>query len=73
MWLDCTSSNTDAPIEAPQRFVSLYSHFNDPKKETFTAMVSVVDESVKNVTTVRLRAALMEAIHFRAIRLEIII
>eukprot|EP01043_Picozoa_sp_COSAG02_P019242 COSAG02_NODE_920_length_15934_cov_11.363751_3_plen_360_part_00 len=43
--------NTHAPIEAPPRFVSLYSHFNDPKKETFTAMVSVVDESVKNVTS----------------------
>jgi hypothetical protein len=31
--------NTHAPIEAPERFVAQYAHFNDPKKETFSAMV----------------------------------
>ena len=42
--------NTHAPIEAPQRFINQYAHFQDPLKATFTAMVSVVDEAVKNVT-----------------------
>ena len=41
--------NTHAPIEAPDRFVSMY-HFNDTKKNTFLGMVSVVDETVQNVT-----------------------
>jgi len=42
--------NTHAPIESPLRFQTQYSHFGDPLKETFSGMVSVVDESVKNVT-----------------------
>ena len=42
--------NTHSPIQAPQRFIDQYTHFGDPLKETFTAMVSVVDEAVKNVT-----------------------
>ena len=41
--------NTHAPIEAPARFVSMYDT-GDVKKDTFLAMVSVVDETVKNVT-----------------------
>lgn len=45
--------NTHAPIEAPARFIEQYAHFNDPKKETFTAMVSVVDEGVSRCTTDR--------------------
>jgi len=44
--------NTHAPIEAPQRFLDLYPQFEaDVKKQTFSAMVSVVDESVANVTS----------------------
>jgi len=50
--------NTHAPIEAPPRFIAQYSHFADLKKETFSAMVSVVDESVRNVTEA-LKAASM--------------
>lgn len=41
--------NTHGPIEAPKRFIDMYS-FDDEKKNTFSAMVSVVDETVKNVT-----------------------
>lgn len=41
--------NTHAPIEAPPRFVNMY-HTGDVKKDTFAAMVSVVDETVANVT-----------------------
>ena len=32
------------------RFIDRYTHFGDDLKATFSAMVSVVDESVKNVT-----------------------
>ena len=42
--------NTHAPIESPARFQTQYAHFGDSLKQTFTGMVSVVDESVKNVT-----------------------
>jgi arylsulfatase B len=43
--------NTHAPLEAPQRFLNMYSHFaNDTRKQTLSAMVSVVDESVANLT-----------------------
>ena len=41
--------NTHAPIEAPQRFVDLYS-FANPKENNFNAQVSFVDETVKNLT-----------------------
>tara|TARA_B100000795_G_C22800357_1_gene441561 strand:- start:2085 stop:3749 length:1665 start_codon:yes stop_codon:yes gene_type:complete len=41
--------NTHAPIEAPQRFIDLYNS-SDIKQNTFNAMVSVVDETIKNVT-----------------------
>jgi len=42
--------NTHATIEAPQRFIDLYS-FNDTKKNVFSAMVSTVDEAVANITS----------------------
>merc|ERR1711879_616555 len=44
--------NTHAPIEAPARFVSMYNFSADEgkRKNVFFAMVSVVDETVKNVT-----------------------
>lgn len=43
--------NTHAPIEAPQRFLDLYpQHKDDKTRQTFSGMVSVVDESVANVT-----------------------
>ena len=41
--------NTHAPTEAPTEFVDLYN-FNQTLRNTFNAMVSVVDDSVKNVT-----------------------
>jgi arylsulfatase B len=41
--------NTHAPVEAPERFVDLYDT-GDALKDTFFAMVSVVDETMKNVT-----------------------
>ena len=56
--------NTHAPIEAPQRFIDPYAHFNDPRKETFSAMVSVVDESVKNVTDALQAAGMWEDTFF---------
>ena len=47
--------NTHEPVEAPTRFVELYKNKSwyaaDRKRATFAAMVSVVDESVLNVTT----------------------
>ena len=43
--------NTHAPIEAPKRFVDMYSNIEDEKERTFLAMVSVVDESVQNVSS----------------------
>lgn len=52
MFMYLALHNTHAPIEAPDRFISMYN-FNDtqaPRKNTFFAMVSVVDETVKNVT-----------------------
>eukprot|EP01083_Nonionella_stella_P085700 237700_1 len=42
--------NTHSPIEAPERFVSMYN-FNQSLRNRFDAMVSVVDETVLNVTT----------------------
>ena len=41
--------NTHGPIEAPRRFIDMYN-FSLPLRNTFDAMVSVVDESVANVT-----------------------
>ena len=49
MFMYLALHNTHAPIEAPDRFVSMYN-FKDKKRNTFLAMVSVVDESVANVT-----------------------
>ena len=46
--------NTHSPIEAPPRFVAPYEKRpgfeNETRKQTLSAMVSVVDESVKNIT-----------------------
>eukprot|EP00462_Mataza_sp_D1_P000197 CAMPEP_0175090726 /NCGR_PEP_ID=MMETSP0086_2-20121207/1510_1 /TAXON_ID=136419 /ORGANISM="Unknown Unknown, Strain D1" /LENGTH=479 /DNA_ID=CAMNT_0016363395 /DNA_START=121 /DNA_END=1557 /DNA_ORIENTATION=- len=42
--------NTHAPVEAPDRFVSMYNT-GDTFKDTFYAMVSAVDETVHNVTS----------------------
>eukprot|EP00939_MAST-03C_sp_MAST-3C-sp1_P005139 g5139.t1 len=42
--------NTHAPVEAPERFVNMYPDVEDEEERTFLAMVSVVDESVRNVT-----------------------
>ena len=41
--------NTHGPIEAPEEWVSLYN-FDLAKRNTFDAMISVVDSTVKNVT-----------------------
>ena len=39
------------PFQAPRRFQTLYEHQSSwPLEQTFNAMVSVVDESVGNVT-----------------------
>lgn len=40
---------THGPVEAPKRFIDEYD-FDDTFKNSFSAMVSVVDETVKNVT-----------------------
>ena len=43
--------NTHSPFQAPHRFQALYEHQSSwPLEQTFNAMVSVVDESVGNVT-----------------------
>jgi arylsulfatase A-like enzyme len=49
MFIYLALHNTHAPIEAPERFVAMYNYSNK-RKNTFLAMVSVVDESVANVT-----------------------
>eukprot|EP01084_Bolivina_argentea_P010244 19074_1 len=41
--------NTHSPIEAPPQYVKMYN-FNQSLRNTFDAMVSVVDETVLNVT-----------------------
>lgn len=41
--------NTHAPIEAPDRFVNMYNT-GDKERDTFYGMVSVVDETMKNIT-----------------------
>ena len=41
--------NTHGPIEAPPEYEALYT-YSDTKRNTFDAMVSVVDQTVKNVT-----------------------
>lgn len=52
MFMYLALDNTHMPIEAPDRFISMYDFNNSeaPLKNTFFAMVSVVDETVKNVT-----------------------
>ena len=52
--------NTHAPIEAPERFIRPYRHFGDPRKETFSAMVTVVDEGERNVTEALKRRGMWE-------------
>jgi len=42
--------NTHAPLEAPWRFVERFAAFNDSKRAAFSGMLSVVDETVANVT-----------------------
>ena len=49
--------NTHAPVEAPERFVALYNT-GDALKNKFLAMVSVVDESVRNVTDALVEAGM---------------
>ena len=41
--------NTHGPIEAPSEYEAFYT-YSDTKRNTFDAMVSVVDRTVKNVT-----------------------
>ena len=41
--------NTHGPIEAPLEYEAFYT-YSDNKRNTFDAMVSVVDRTVKNVT-----------------------
>ena len=41
--------NTHAPVQAPKRFIDMYNT-GDPLKDGFSAMMSVVDESVQRVT-----------------------
>lgn len=41
--------NTHGPIEAPPEYEAFYT-YSDTKRNTFDAMVSVVDRTVKNVT-----------------------
>lgn len=52
MFMYLALQDTHSPYEAPQRFIDMYS-FNAteaPRKNTFFAMVSVIDEGVRNVT-----------------------
>ena len=49
LFLYLSLHNTHAPVEAPDRFVKLYDT-GQALKDTFLAMVSVVDETVRNVT-----------------------
>jgi len=42
--------NTHTPIQAPERFVNMYNT-GDKRRDTFYGMVSVVDETMKNITT----------------------
>ena len=50
MFMYLALHNTHSPIEAPDRFVDMYDFGGDTLKETFFGMVSVVDETVANVT-----------------------
>ena len=43
--------NTHGPIEAPAEWEAIYSHLSFQKQITFDAMVSVVDSTVGNVTS----------------------
>ena len=53
--------NTHAPLEAPRRFLDLYPRFaNDTRKQALSAMVSVVDEAVANVTDALRRTGMWE-------------
>eukprot|EP01084_Bolivina_argentea_P071225 129521_1 len=50
MFLYYALHNTHSPIEAPSKYVNMY-HFNQSLRNTYDAMISVVDETVLNVTT----------------------
>lgn len=53
--------NTHSPFQAPRRFQELYaSNSSWPLEQTFNAMVSVVDEETKNVTTALKAAGMWE-------------
>eukprot|EP01084_Bolivina_argentea_P210280 357976_1 len=41
--------NTHGPIQAPQSWINMYN-FNETVRNTFDAMESIVDDSVKNIT-----------------------
>eukprot|EP01084_Bolivina_argentea_P210276 357969_1 len=49
MFLYFALHNTHSPFEAPEYYVNMY-HFNETRRNIFDAMVTIVDESVKNVT-----------------------
>jgi len=51
--------NTHAPVEAPDEFKAMYKYDLD-KRNTFDAMVSVVDSTVANVTTALKAAGMWE-------------
>jgi arylsulfatase I/J len=50
MFMYLALHNTHGPVQAPEEFKALYTYDLD-KRNTFDAMVSVVDSTVKNVTS----------------------
>jgi len=49
MFMYLALHNTHSPVEAPQRFIDMYDS-DDSRKNTFMGMVSVVDETMQNIT-----------------------
>merc|ERR1712232_1139573 len=49
MFMYLALQNTHGPIQAPDEYCSMYN-FDLEKRNTFNAMVSVVDRTVENVT-----------------------
>mmetsp|Transcript_30384 Transcript_30384/g.66561 ORF Transcript_30384/g.66561 Transcript_30384/m.66561 type:complete len:596 (+) Transcript_30384:74-1861(+) len=59
MFMYLALHNTHGPIQAPDEFVALYN-YSLPKRNTFNAMVSVVDSTVANVTAALKKAGLWD-------------
>ncbi|XP_065187652.1 arylsulfatase J-like isoform X2 [Sycon ciliatum] len=50
LYLYLPFQSVHGPLQAPQRFVDMYSHIKDKKRRTFSAMVTAMDEAIGNIT-----------------------